>query len=104
MITKQTIMDAYLFLRKNNNTIPDETLDFIRDVSLTAYEKMKVGQIEPLVMLRTELEEEIIDLTKESLHPMNTEIYTERAEAKLNQTARIILMIDKLLGATAAEF
>jgi len=50
MITKQTIMDAYLFLRKNNNTIPDETLDFIRDVSLTAYEKMKVGQIEPQVI------------------------------------------------------
>ena len=31
MITEQTIVDAYLFLRKNNNTIPDETLEFMKE-------------------------------------------------------------------------
>ena len=38
MITKQTIMDAYLFLRNNNYTIPDETLDFIKNASLKMLE------------------------------------------------------------------
>ena len=34
MITEKTIREAYLFLRKNNNTIPDETLNFIKYASL----------------------------------------------------------------------
>lgn len=39
MITKETIMEAYLFLRKENQSIPDETLDFIKQVSLEALTK-----------------------------------------------------------------
>jgi|TARA_R110000803_G_scaffold108197_3_gene176441 hypothetical protein len=31
---KKEIMEAWTFLRKNNNTIPSDTLDFIRDASL----------------------------------------------------------------------
>ena len=34
MITKKSIMEAWTFLREKNCTIPDETLDFMRDVSL----------------------------------------------------------------------
>ena len=34
MITKDAIIEAYLFLRKSNHSIPDEVLDFIKDTSL----------------------------------------------------------------------
>lgn len=34
MVTEQEIREAYLFLRKNNQSVSDETLDFMRDVSL----------------------------------------------------------------------
>lgn len=34
MITKHDIIDAYAFLRTNNNSISDEVLDFIKDASL----------------------------------------------------------------------
>lgn len=36
---EKEIMEAWTFLRKNNNTIPSDTLDFIRDASL---EKLKL--------------------------------------------------------------
>ena len=38
MITKKTIIEAYLFLRKNNQSIPDEILNFMKDVSLKELE------------------------------------------------------------------
>lgn len=41
MVTKKSIMEAYKFLRENNNTVSDETLDFMKDASLRAFEKMK---------------------------------------------------------------
>jgi len=31
---KKEIREAYIFLRKNNNTIPDETLEFMKDAAL----------------------------------------------------------------------
>lgn len=34
MITKKDIIDAYVFLRKNNQSIPDEVLDFIKDTCI----------------------------------------------------------------------
>lgn len=40
MITKETIIDAYLFLRKNNHSIPDETLDFMKHASLEKLEEI----------------------------------------------------------------
>jgi len=40
MITRQTIIDAYVFLREKNNSIPDATLDFIKDASLSAYDSL----------------------------------------------------------------
>lgn len=45
MITKQTIMDAYLFLRKNNNTIPDEVLEFMKSASLKMFKIDGLGKI-----------------------------------------------------------
>jgi protein-arginine kinase activator protein McsA len=36
MITRELIIEAYLFLRKNNQSIPDETLDFIKHSALEA--------------------------------------------------------------------
>ena len=34
MITEQSILEAYIFLRENNHSIPDETLDFMKGASL----------------------------------------------------------------------
>jgi hypothetical protein len=31
---KQEIMEAYLFLRKNNMTVPSETLEFMKDAAI----------------------------------------------------------------------
>jgi hypothetical protein len=40
MVTESTIREAYLFLRKNNHTIPSETLEFMKDASLKALKKI----------------------------------------------------------------
>jgi hypothetical protein len=37
--TKSEIIEAYLFLRKNNQTIPSETLEFMKDSSLKALDQ-----------------------------------------------------------------
>jgi len=37
-LERKEIVEAYLFLRKNNHSIPDHTLDFIKDASLAAYD------------------------------------------------------------------
>ena len=34
IITQNDIIDAYLFLRKNNQTIPSETLEFMKNASI----------------------------------------------------------------------
>ena len=34
MISKEYIIEAYLFLRKHNQSIPSETLDFMKDSAL----------------------------------------------------------------------
>ena len=48
MITQKEILGAYVFLRTNNQSIPDEVLDFIKDAAL---EKLKAIPIEPPVIL-----------------------------------------------------
>ena len=45
MITKKSIMEAWTFLREKNYTIPDETLDFMRDVSLKALEQERLSNV-----------------------------------------------------------
>ncbi len=44
LINKNTIMEAWVFLRKKNHSIPNETLDFMRDVSLRELEKIESEQ------------------------------------------------------------
>jgi len=44
MIEKNDIIDAYVFLRENNQSIPSETLEFMKDVSLRELEKVKNGR------------------------------------------------------------
>lgn len=39
-MNKQEIMDAYLFLREHNHDIPDNVLDFMKDVSLRELERI----------------------------------------------------------------
>jgi len=39
-MNRHEIIDAYVFLRTNNHSIPDETLDFIKDASLSAYDAL----------------------------------------------------------------
>ena len=39
-MTRNEIIDAYVFLRENNHSIPDDTLDFMKDASLKAYDKI----------------------------------------------------------------
>lgn len=45
MITAKLITEAYVFLRTNNHSIPDEVLDFMKDASLTALEKINKGNV-----------------------------------------------------------
>lgn len=42
-MNKQEIIDAYLFLRENNHDIPDDTLDFMKNVALRELEKINDG-------------------------------------------------------------
>jgi hypothetical protein len=44
MINKADIVNAYLFLRENNHSIPSETLDFIKAVSIRELEKIESGR------------------------------------------------------------
>ena len=43
-MTKEEIINAYLFLRENNYSIPSETLEFMKDVSLRELERVKNGR------------------------------------------------------------
>lgn len=45
MITKETIMEAYLFLRKENMRVPSETLEFMKDTALTELQKREVKNL-----------------------------------------------------------
>lgn len=38
MISRELIIEAYIFLRESNHAVPSETLDFIKDASLSAYD------------------------------------------------------------------
>ena len=40
MITKENILDCYAFLRKNNNSIPDDVLDFVLNASIEKLENI----------------------------------------------------------------
>ena len=57
MTTKEDIMKAYAHLRKTNQSIPDEALDFMRNVSLALLER----QDNPV------LKETLKDSTKEAI-------------------------------------
>jgi len=37
---RSEIVDAYVFLRTYNHSIPDETLDFIKDAALSSYDAL----------------------------------------------------------------
>lgn len=37
-------MEAYLFLREKNQSIPSETLDFMKDASLAEFDRLNVKQ------------------------------------------------------------
>jgi hypothetical protein len=45
MVSKEEIIKAYDFLRQNNHDISDETLDFIKDNSIKAYDENKDKKI-----------------------------------------------------------
>lgn len=45
MITKETIMEAYLFMRKENSSVPSETLEFMKDTALAELQKSQVGNL-----------------------------------------------------------
>jgi hypothetical protein len=40
MIDRNEIIKAYAFLRENNNDISDQTLDFMKDASLSVYDSI----------------------------------------------------------------
>jgi len=40
MIDRKEIISAYIFLRTHNNTISDQTLDFIKDAALSTYDSL----------------------------------------------------------------
>tara|TARA_R110000851_G_C12839278_1_gene541561 strand:+ start:79 stop:360 length:282 start_codon:yes stop_codon:yes gene_type:complete len=58
------IMEAYLFLRKENMTIPSETLDFIKDASLNKLnESDKLSELKETYLRRIRSANNIIDET-----------------------------------------
>ena len=44
MIKQSAILNAYLFLRENNHSIPSETLNFMRDVSMRELKKIAAAR------------------------------------------------------------
>ena len=42
---REEVIKAYIFLRENNNTIPDSTLEFIKNSALLAEEQAKCNHI-----------------------------------------------------------
>jgi hypothetical protein len=58
---KKQIIDAYLWIRKNNNTIPDEVLDFMEEAAL---EKLAKGD-RPKAKISDEDKKEFIDYCDE---------------------------------------
>ncbi len=44
MITEKLITDAWVFLRTNNNSIPDDVLDFIKESSMAALRQQNLQQ------------------------------------------------------------
>ena len=51
MITEKSIIDAWVFLRTNNNSIPDNVLDFIKDSSLAALRQQNLQQTQYSTLL-----------------------------------------------------
>ena len=49
MITKDSIIDAYLFLRENNHSIPSEVLEFMKRASLDKLRSIELDEILGLV-------------------------------------------------------
>ena len=45
MITKEIIMEAYLFMRKENQSVPSEALEFMKDAALAELQKCKVKKL-----------------------------------------------------------
>jgi hypothetical protein len=52
--TRKEIREAYLFLRKENQTVPSETLQFMLDASME-----KLSEIEKIQSLETDYEYEL---------------------------------------------
>lgn len=46
MTTKKDIMDAYIHLRKTNSSIPDEALEFIKNVALEKLEETQEQKLQ----------------------------------------------------------
>ena len=44
-MNRQEIIDAYLFLREHNHDIPDDTLNFMKDVALRELEKLDISAV-----------------------------------------------------------
>ena len=44
-MNKQEIIDAYVFLREHNHDIPDDTLNFMKDVALRELEKIESNEV-----------------------------------------------------------
>lgn len=44
-MNREEIIDAYLFLRENNHSIPDSTLNFMKDVALRELERIETTRI-----------------------------------------------------------
>jgi len=40
-VTKDQVVDAYLWIRKNNSTIPDNILELMKDSAIAALSKME---------------------------------------------------------------
>jgi hypothetical protein len=56
-MNRDNIIDAYLFLRENNHSIPSEVLDFMKEASLSEFDGKTASMQEEIDRLRVESKE-----------------------------------------------
>jgi len=67
MIKEKDIVEAWVFLRKHNHSLPDEVLDFIKESSLKALEHLHPVQSEVMqIFTKPELDQRIAEAVEQA--------------------------------------
>ncbi len=88
--TKSEVIDAYTHLRETNTSISDETLDFMKNVSLQALEGklVPVGEFQHVLLLAKTAISYTLGLEVENAHP-------DEMERRLRVALEAIVSLEK---------